>query len=219
MGRWTSIAVLAAALFCGACTDATGPPQGTPALASLAVAGRAAGVEEHILWQSVTAPPLEAYELSFWAVRGRKASIRIDYAEAQSPDQDHTKNGKFLRLDIPADALLSYPDGTPFEDGDAVLVSISVDPSRFLVQLEPSGLVFDPASPARLQIWYGNADADLNRDGEVDETDEAIGRDWLRMWYQAGPGAPWSAWDAVHTKAEKRFMADLIHFSGYAVSW
>ena len=68
-----------------------------------------------------------------------------------------------------AGSLLALPDGTPILPGDSVLIQVSVvDPTEMLFDLEPTGLKFNPAAPARLKIHYDHAGGDLNDDGVAD---------------------------------------------------
>lgn len=215
MGKHLAAILVAMAWLTGACADTTGPPGPARPTWELSSPSRDSDVERHMLRQSAAAPALETYEVWFQAARGRRTSVQIDYQTIGG-----SRNAeRFLQLDFPADALLRRPDGTPFQDGDGVTITVSVDPTRFLVNLEPSGLVFDPDAPVRLQIWYNRADGDLNRDGRVDAADAATQRDRLGIWYRDSPGTPWSRWAAAHFSSEKRFRTDLVHFSGYAVSW
>ncbi|MDP3772910.1 MAG: hypothetical protein Q8Q85_01430 [Gemmatimonadales bacterium] len=205
MRKRLAVTIAAVALIAG-CTESTGPPRAAPPNWAVAASS---GVERHILRQAATAPPLETYETRVWVVQGRRTRVQVDYVGGRN----------FLRLEFPADALFQRPDGTRFKEGEGIEITLTIDPTRLLLYLEPSGLVFSDESPARLNIWYGNADADLNRDGLVDGTDSTIEQSYLGMWYQASPGEPWETWPEDHIKYQKRFRTDLYHFSGYAVSW
>jgi hypothetical protein len=156
---------------------------------------------------------LVQYEATFWAVSGERRRIQIDYAG------DDGNQGTFLQFTVRKGSLLEWPDGTPFADGDSVPITVTVDANEFVVRFEPTGLVFSDAEPAILQIWYDGADADLNGDGAVDSKDDRIERDLLGLWYQELPDDPWTSIDAAHSVNNKWFKVDLLHFSGYAVSW
>jgi hypothetical protein len=169
--------------------------------------------------------PIKTYEVSFTAVRGQHSYVEIDYTDCPpsiSGDEDGEGKGTacpFLRFDVPSGALWSRPDGSLIGWRDSVLITVSVSSSQILVYLEPSGLQFNPRSPATLTIWYGGADPDFNGDGVVDHEDERIERELLKLWYQKEYGGPWHEMVATHSVAEKRFTVNLLHFSGYAVSW
>lgn len=223
MGKRAKLCLVATAVLCGACADTTGPPR-PASLASYRQDGRAPSVERHILRQGAAGRALETYRVELWVVRGRSATVQVDYQARGGRGDDGDDDGKarrdkFLIIDFPANTLLRYPDDTAFRWGDSVRVTVSIDATLLLVHLEPSGLVFNPLAPVRLTIWYGNAAQDFDDDGRVDENDLAIEQDWLGLWYQERPGMPWSPWTAEHFKAEKRFRTWLYHFSGYAVSW
>src|SRR5437899_2716854 len=90
----------------------------------------------------------------------------------QTPATGRTVAGQpvrqpFLRFDIPQNGLVPGADGVRTKRGDAVLVTVTLDPVTFSVAFEPSGVWFSNGIPARLTIWYENADPDLNGDGVV----------------------------------------------------
>ncbi len=155
-------------------------------------------------------PQLDRYEVSFWAVRGKRRSIQINY---------ETERGlrPFLRLTIPRWALSRRPDGSRIRRGEAVLISVTVDRTRIRVEMEPDGLQFDSWNPAWLKIWYGGADWDFNGDGVVDHRDEEA-ENRLRLWTQEEDGGPWSTMPAWHSRRGRWFLARLYHFTGYETS-
>jgi hypothetical protein len=155
-------------------------------------------------------PQLDRYEVSFWAVRGKRRSIQINY---------ETEDGlsPFLRLTIPRRALHRRPDGSRIEWGEAVLITVIVDRTRLRVELEPDGIQFSRWIPARLKIWYGGADWDFNGDGVVDERDDEAERR-LRMWTQEEDGGPWRSMRGWHSRRGKWLLVKLYHFTGYEVS-
>src|SRR5881409_89393 len=106
----------AAALL--SCTESTAP--GVP------------NAQLHIVQQDPAASPLDSTVARFWAKVGDGREIRIAY---QPPtDED------FLRFEVPGDALLRKPDGSAFQAGDSILITLTVvDPSRFSVRFEPAG--------------------------------------------------------------------------------
>jgi len=155
-------------------------------------------------------PQLDRYEVSFWAVRGKRRSIQINY---------ETDKGlkPFLRLTIPRWALSRRPDGSRIRWGEAVLITVTVDRTRLQVELEPDGVQFSRRYPAWLKMWYGGADWDFNGDGVVDRRDEEAVRK-LRLWTQEEDGGPWRSMGARHSRRGKWFLAKLYHFTGYEVS-
>jgi Methionine aminopeptidase len=93
-------------------------------------------------------------------------------------------------LKIGSATLLSRPDASPIADGDSVLITMRVvDPALLLVEFQPSGLLFNPAEPAELEMQYGEGDDDLNHDGRQDSEDEALISS-LGIWRQELPGLP-----------------------------
>jgi hypothetical protein len=271
MSSRTLLISLAASTLLWACADVTGPPIDT---ADAPVTEAADGTLHHLQWNAAQTPalltadgalpnrvflrggvpahtasplPIADFEASFWAVRGKKRVVEINYLNCpldeagedddegddddEDDDDDDGDDGKkkkkkkkkgedvcpFLRLEIPKSALNRLPDGSGIAKGDSVLITVSVNNSQILVDLGPSGLTFD--SPAELEIWYGGADPDFNGDGVVDREDRRIERELLKFWYQDEHGGPWRAMKAKHSTKKKHFKVKLPHFSGYAVSW
>lgn len=230
MSRRFLFTMVGASMALGACADSTGPP------AELPDESRQPGL--HIIkWEPTQTPRLfrvigdipqvaefpggvalaagdggATSSVELWAVRGETRSVRIDY-------EDDGGSGEFLEFTVTAGALLQRPDGSLFAEGDSVLITISFDRERYLLEMQPSGLVFSQVEPALLQVWYGGADGDLNGDGSVDSVDQYIEEDLLGVWYQEKGDEPWSAVTAAHSVDQKWFVANLFHFSGYAVSW
>lgn len=167
-----------------------------------------------ILRQADPAPKLETYTASVWAVRGTSQTLEIDYVAP--PDGE----GKDLfRLDIPGNSLLNRPDGTPFQEGDSVLITVTIDFELLLMEFQPSGLMFSESHPARLRIDYGEADDDLNGDGVVDAADEELKDRRLALWRQERSGTRWVRLGSAHLQELEEFEGDLTRFSNYALGW
>jgi hypothetical protein len=262
MSSRTLLIALTASTLVWACNDATGPSIDTAEAPLVAADGTlhplqwtaarsATGIGNEGLLRDLflvggvpahTASPLpiETFEVSFKAVRGRHSHVEINYAncpksssrgDKNDEDDDDEDDGDdddgerastacpFLRLDIPWAALQTRPNGRRIGWRESVAITVSVNTSQILVNLEPSGLEFNPRNKATLTIWYGGADPDFNGDGVVDHEDARIERGRLKLWSQDEHGGPWHEMAATHSAAEKRFTVRLPHFSGYAVSW
>jgi hypothetical protein len=232
-------------LATAACADITGPPVDGPQDGFVALArvdGRAGGsVGDNILEQAPTAPPLETYELSFWAVRGWARYVQIRYKGDKNegrngdPAIDRTVGGDvagevFLSLYLPWNALSRHPDGSRIRWGERVRITISVDPADLYVSLEPSGLVFNRRARPWLYISYDGANPDFDGDGDVDRVDRYIEDNHLKLWSfnytsgaSAGPGMRASAAAGASSKdsapKKKSFIGKLGKLSDHAVSW
>jgi len=147
---------------------------------------------------------------TFWAVRGEPRSIQINYLSATGDT-----SAPFLRLTI-ADPVY-VPGVGDLAPGDSVLITVTIDTLNIGVSLEPTGLQF--GDPARLQIWYGGADSDLNGDGVVDSIDATMESELLGLWYREGSETEWTRIPAFQLLSDKSFVTELLHFCGYAVSW
>jgi hypothetical protein len=158
-------------------------------------------------------PPLEAYELSFWAVSGQAATAHINYLT------ENNEVARYLTIFVPPSGLYRRPDGATIAHGDSLLITVSIDPAQLLVRFEPSGLVFNPSAPAQLEMLYGGAEGDLDGDGDVDADDGLIGETKLGLWFQQDVGDLWYSMTSLHEPDDQWFNTYLFHFSGYVVSW
>lgn len=194
---------------CGESTLLTEPPppaDGLPA-ASLSFL-RPAGL----------AQPLITTDTSFVATRGQEIEIRLFYAP--EPGSSDPVGARFLELELDEESLLRYPPtghpkaGQLFQDGDTITIRLHVETDTLLVELEPTGLQFDIAEPAELELRYGNADDDYDEDGESDpELEEDID-----LWRQEKPGDPWFRVGEIKDADQDRVRARLTSFSRYALA-
>ena len=190
------------ALTVVACEENTGP-------------GGVADAQLHIVQQDTLAPPLVASRDSFWAKVGDGRELRLFYQGATPTDS----GGEFLRFEVADDGLLRKPDGTAFQPGDSILITVTVvDASRFLFDFEPAGLVFDASHPARLRVRYYNCERDFNGDGVVDSTDASIEGE-IDLWYRATPGALWVRTGGVKFEDLDEIDVNVRTFSQYALAW
>ena len=201
---WVAILLVGAA-----CRDATAPFDQSVPLADLA----SAAVEPRFLRQAPGAPPLETYQVSFWAVDGKASSVTVNY----QPRDGESVGQPFLRFAIPKNALAMTPDGKRMNRGDSVLVTLTIDPVNFGVDFQPSGMRFSRGTPAELTFWYGNADPDLNGDGVVDATDQECA-EYIALWGHAA-NTRWVKMLSSIDATSPSVSTMLRHFSEYAVSW
>ena len=203
---------LTVVLVAAGCTDQTGPsPAAVPVpLASLVPPPPGT----HILQQSPAAPRLQTYQVSFWARRGAQTTVFLNYRRRAGqwfPDP-------FLRFRIPINGLVAGPGGVPLARGDSVRITLTIDTVSFKVDFQPSGVLFYNSSPAQLAIWYQDANPDLNGDGIVDATDQAL-KDQLAIWYRGSKAGPWKQVWSKNDSSQEVVTAALYHFSQYAVCW
>lgn len=183
-------ALLAGTAFFGACRELTAP------------APEPVVEESELTFVRVDpeSPPLEAMEVTFWAVRGEERSVQISY------DAGQYGNGKCLLFRVPADAV---PIGVA--PGDSVQVTIRVlDAAEFRFEILPHGQQFDPDHPAQLEIRYRWADPDYDGDGDVDPRDLLLS-ETFGLWRMTGE----STWERV--TAERR--RDLLEIHGPVVGF
>lgn len=155
------------------------------------------------------------YTVSFWAVRGQRRYVRIDYEDIDEDTFDDMEE-EFLRLEV-FDPV-AYADGTPIAVGEYVLITVTIDSETLAVELQPSGIQFG-AEKTQLRVSYSHADPDMDNDGDVDADDAYIENNLLDMWVQETPDDPWSTVFSYQSTYWNRFYGNLEHFSEYAISW
>ncbi|MGH7606038.1 MAG: hypothetical protein ACREME_01755 [Gemmatimonadales bacterium] len=193
---------LALALLGPGCSENTGP------------AGRP-DANLNVVRQDSLAPPLLTYEASFWAKVSDGREVHLNYQGTAPADT----GAEFLRFEVPGDGLLRRPDGTAFQDGDSILITITViDSGRFRFRFEPAGLQFNPEHPARLRVRYFQCEQDFDGDGDEDADDERI-EQLLDLWRRTGPGALWIRVGSVKFEELDELDANILAFSEYAVAW
>jgi hypothetical protein len=124
---------------------------------------------------------------------------------------------KFLEFEVRSNSLLTKPGGLLFLPGDSVLITVSLDNSdRFIVHFEPSGIVFNPLDPARLDISYLRADPDIDHDGDVDARDLALNLT-LKIWKRELPGLPWLPQPTTRI-GQLEIEAQILSFTSFAMA-
>lgn len=230
MARLRSVLILGAAGLLVACAEMAGPPQTQSPLV------RSDGALHQLRWRSTSVPRtfavarntvtqtsgqraaeatpvLDQNRVSLWAFPGRDQGLRISYLAADGSWQP------YVDFEVPAGALAQWPDGSPVLPTDSVLITVEVDTLSLVVRFQPTGLVFNAATPARLTVWYTDANPDFDASGAVDSGDAYIEQNLLGVWVQEFASAPWSPVTATQYLPGKMFSANLGHFSDYAVSW
>jgi hypothetical protein len=200
--RLLLLAVLAGAA--ASCSDSSAPPVDTTKPPS----------ELSIIHVAPVSTPLWNSSVSFYAKKGEDREGQIFFQDASGQQGE-----EYLRLRVDAPSLQSMPDGTPIAEGDSVLITVTVvDPTEMLFEMQPTGLKFSPADPARLKIHYDHADGDLNDDGKVDVSDDSI-ETILAIWRQETPSDPFVRLGSVLTIETDEANADLTGFSRYALAY
>ena len=169
----------------------------------------------HFLRPSINTPPLSNPVVSFYARRGEDREAFMYYR----PRAGTTDSSLFMRFKVPGASLDRRPDGTAVQMGDSVLITIRVtDPSRLILDFQPSGLTFASTTPAELKIDFGEASPDLDGDGDVDGED-VMRELQLSIWKQESPGLPWIRLSSFVDFSSDKVEAKLVSFTGYAISY
>jgi hypothetical protein len=142
--------------------------------------------------------PLTVDSASFWAVAGKDRRLEIRLSDGT----------QLLRFDVKKNSLARYPDGTPFDKGDSVLIRVSItDRNALSFDFEPSGLRFSGWEPAELRVSYSRA--------SLDEASESQ----LAIWMQETASSPFlRLWTKVDT-GKQELEAAIPGFSKYAVAY
>lgn len=193
---------VAAAL--AACSDSGGPNTG----------GVKPPGELTIIRLPASSPPIWNPVDSFYAKKGVDRELRIYFEDAVGGSGE-----EYLRFRVDAGSLLARPDGSLFQVGDSVLITVRVvDPQLIYFEFEPSGLTFNPSLPAQLKIEYAEAGGDLDDDGDVDAEDDAI-EQVIDLWRQEQPGQDFVKLGAVKIEELDEIEADVIGFTRYAIAY
>lgn len=200
-GLALTLAVTAAIAACG--SDSVTAPEERPAS------------ELRLLTVASTSPPVATTQASFWAVKGKDAGVDLWY-HALPGQRDSTK---FLEFRMGGATLDRRPDGSVIAQGDSVLITLTVvSPTNLIVDFQPSGLKFSANDPAKLKMFFGACGDDLDRDGKVTSSDDAIEQQ-LSIWRQETPLSPWIKVSSLVVKDNKEIEAQLGGFTGYAIAY
>lgn len=197
-----NLAVSAGLLACG--NDGTGPGDDVKSDAEL-----------NVVRTSPSAPPLVATTASFYALKGENREVRLYYRPAFG-SLDSTE---FLRFKVPDESLDRRPDGSAIAVGDSVLITVTVlDASKLIVDFQPAGLRFSAAKPAELKLGFGEADDDLDDDGDIDNDDVAA-ESRLAIWRRETIAEPWVRLSSVLSVSTDEVEAAITGFTNYAIAY
>lgn len=158
------------------------------------------------------APPLQTDRIQFWAKAGDGIEREIRYSNTVPG----YAGDECLRFKIPGNGLWKRPDGSLFQRGDSVLITVTVvDLQHFNFDFQPSGLQFSPDHPAELRISFRWADPDLNGDGVVDQRDQNFN---FAIWKQEADGLPWKRISTQRDSDLQEVRADILGFTKYAMA-
>ena len=148
------------------------------------------------------APPLETYDTTFTLVQGAASSDTIYFMKRPGA----ATRELFMVLAIPATATFVDTSGRTLTPGSEVRLAVQVDRDVVRLSFGPHGSTFT-RKPARLYIWWQNTDLQ-GRSGNG-----------LELWYRPGAGSAWRALETQVSAAHTWLVADLYHFSNYAVAY
>jgi hypothetical protein len=148
------------------------------------------------------APKLNSEVVTFWTSKTEDRQGQLVYTS-------EGYNGKCMRFVVPAGSV---------EGPDSVKITVRlVDERFFSFQFEPAGTKFDPAKPARLEVRYKWANPDLNGDGQYDQIDEEMARNF-GFWRQERVGEPWVKVPTTRSETELEAATPVTGFTRYALA-
>jgi len=200
---WTRLTALAlAAVAASSCGDSTAPEIRSES-------------ELHFVRFAADAPKILDTTVTFFAKKGENREIRLRYA----PVPGSTETEEFLRFEVPNDALDRRPDGSVIAQGDSIQITVHVaDFSQMLFEFQPAGLRFSSSRPARLKIEFHHGDHDLDHNGVVNATDDAL-KASLGIWRREQSGDPWiRISNLLHLDLEEA-EAEIFGFTTYALAY
>lgn len=186
-----AIAILLVALT-AACT-AEGPRVTAPGDATSTVIT----LNPNFLQRSPSAPAFANEEVHLPAVAGVADEITLYFADG-SPFATFRTGEQTLRG--------AQLQGRPIPPGDTVWITMRrVDNSRFMVKMEPSGLIFNPRMPAELTVYYRHSSY-------------SVEPGHLSLLRQENDSSPWEQIPAQSDPQKQVFRAPLEGFTKYAMA-
>ena len=148
------------------------------------------------------APSVDNPEVSFWASRTQDREVQIRYTS-------EGYDGKCMRFFVPAGSL---------QGSDSVKITIRlIDERLFSFQFEPAGTKFNPNKPAQLEVRYKWANPDLNGDGQYDQIDEKLAREF-GFWRQERLGDKWIKVETHRSDQSLEATTPVTGFTRYALA-
>ena len=133
---------------------------------------------------------------TMWAVRGESRTMKLQYGDG-SP---------FATFTVGAGTLVTDAAGSEVAPGDSVEITMRLlQPSTFAVDMQPSGIRFNPDAPAVLQF-------NLDRAGR-----NAMRSQNLSFWKQETTSSPWEPVPATFDYVGRTATASLSGFTIYAI--
>jgi hypothetical protein len=172
--------------------------------------------EPTFLRLNASAPPPAVTTASFWAKRGEDRRLEINFAA----EPGAVDTAEFLKFRVRETSLAFRPNGTPFAFGDSILITVTIeDVEKMIFRFEPAGLRFSSSDPARLDLYYSQADRDFDSDGSIDDDDLVIEASRLAIWKQEVVGGPWVKLGSIRDIEIDEIEANITSFTGFAIAF
>ena len=141
-------------------------------------------------------PPFKEEIVALEARVGETSSATLHFADGSA----------FARFTISPESMRGATlDGRQLGADETITITLRrVDASRYLIDLQPSGLVFNGSAPAELVFFYGSA-----------SLDEATP---MEVWKQEGAGDRWIRTPSEVDRGTRRMHARVDDFTIYALA-
>lgn len=201
LSRVTQASLLAAMVACG---EVNAPGEVDAKQVESPPVAPQSGPTIAMLERATDAPQLATHHVSLALVQGKPSNFKVRYVD---PETNNAEGPWFLRIKVPQGTQLWAPNGSPLARGDTLVVTLNIDPTKFLVSFGPHGTQFTGERPVTLAFKYDYA--------KMDARDPAD----LRVWYQPTADAEWSVVPAEVDKQGSMVWMSLHHFSNYAMAF
>jgi len=204
MGRNTWFGIGTAMALLAGCSDSTGGGTIIVPPGSL-----------NYLHLAPTAPPLCADSVGQWFVKdpqGSDQELALQFPENGNLGNCAAgSNEDFIRIKVDKDGLSKRPDGSVIADGDSVFISIVWvgGDSTLLFELQPGGLVFNPARPTELKIGFGESE-EVSDTGVISQ---------IAIWRQATLADDFVKLNSNTLDVEQELEVKINGFSRYAIAY
>jgi len=158
--------------------------------------------------------PLYSDTVSFYAKVGVNQQASLFFQDDQGQP-----GSEFLRFRVRSDGLYRKPDGTAFQPGDSILITIKANGDSVLFDFQPHGLTFNPMSPAELNIEYAECHGDFNDDGLSGTPADSTIQNQLAVWKQELLTDPYLKLLSVNFEEAEEMEATVTGFTRFAIAY
>jgi hypothetical protein len=187
-------AVIAIVSIVAACTESPVQPD-----APLTPTPNDTSLQVNSLAPATGAPAIANPVVTFYAKEGENRQAFM-YYRSRPGRADSTV---FIRFRVSNGSLLARPDGSPFANGDSILITMTL---------------IDPLDPADIKFNFLETDDDLDDDGVISATDSTY-TSMLAIWKRENASAPWFKQVSILSTELHEIEAEITGFTDYIIAW